>query len=31
LISVLVIGPFLVQVVGRRLAGSEDCIQKPEF
>jgi uncharacterized protein len=31
LISVLMIGPFLVQVVRRRLAGSEDCIQKPEF
>jgi len=31
LVSVLVVGPFLVQVVGRRLVGSEDCIQKPEF
>lgn len=31
LISVLVVGPFLVQFVGRQLAVSEDCIQKPEF
>ncbi len=30
LISVLVLGPFLVQIVGRRLAESENCIQKPE-